>query len=121
MQRLARLTQTISCPSTNLLNPNFCTGKCKNFKMESLALKSLKNTVESNTNLIYLDGCLPFLGCTIILSGPEISELKIVKHALKKMLRLSRQLLLESEYYNFLNLAPVPDSADASGDTQGGA
>ena len=52
MQRLARLTQTISCPSTNLLNPNFDTGRCDKFFMESLTMKSLKNTVENNTNLI---------------------------------------------------------------------
>ena len=52
MQRLARLTQTISCPSTNLLNPNFNTGGCDKFFMESLTMKSLKNTVENNTNLI---------------------------------------------------------------------
>lgn len=80
--------------------------------MESLTIKSLKNTIENNTNLIQLDGCLPFLGCTIILSGPEMNELKIVKHALKKMLRLSRQLILENEYLEFLDLTPISTPKD---------
>lgn len=107
MSRLGRLTQTINCPSTNLLNGNFCTGKCEKFFMESLTIKSLKNTVENNTNLITLEGCLPFLGCTLILSGRDMNELKIVKHALKKMLRLSRQLTQEYEYLQFLGLTPI--------------
>lgn len=107
MQRIGRFTQTILCPSTNLLMPNFTLGKCERFTMESLAQKSLNKTVEAiNTNIIELDGCLPFLGCTILLSGKDMNELKLVKHALKKILRLSRQLILENEYYKFLNLAP---------------
>jgi 1-phosphatidylinositol-3-phosphate 5-kinase len=36
MKRIGRLTQTISCPSTNLITPDFILGKCENFKMESL-------------------------------------------------------------------------------------
>jgi hypothetical protein len=34
MKRLGRLTQTINCPSTNLLNAAFNTGKCERFFME---------------------------------------------------------------------------------------
>jgi hypothetical protein len=64
--------------------------------------------IENITHLIQLDGCLPFLGCTIILSDKDMNELKIVKHALKKMLRLSRQIILENEYLQFLNLQMVP-------------
>lgn len=91
MQRIGRFTQTISCPSTNLITPDFTLGKCEKFVMESLVKKSLDKTIENiNTNLIELDGCLPFLGCTILLSGNDINELKLVKHALKKILRLSR-------------------------------
>jgi hypothetical protein len=73
--------------------------------MEALVMKSLNRTVDVNTNIIQLDGCLPFLGCTILLSGQDMNELKLVKHALKKILRLSRQLILESEYYQFLDLS----------------
>jgi hypothetical protein len=100
MLRIGRLTQTINCPSTNLIASDFILGKCQSFKMESLAKKSLNKMVSAvSTNIIQLDGCLPFLGCTIMLSGDDMNELKLVKHAFKKMLRLSRQLILENEYY----------------------
>ena len=36
-----------------------------------------------------------------------MNELKIVKYGIKKMLRLSRQLMLENEYLQFLNLGPM--------------
>lgn len=73
-------------------------------------MRSLEKTVENNTNLIQLEGCLPFLGCTLILSGNDLNELKIVKYALKKILRLSRQLILENEYYLSLNISMMPPS-----------
>ena len=34
MKRLGRLTKTINCPSTNLLNVAFNTGKCDRFFMD---------------------------------------------------------------------------------------
>jgi len=37
-----------------------------------------------------------------------MAELKILKHALKKILRMSRQLILEHEYYSVLNLLYLP-------------
>ena len=58
--------------------------------MESIAEHSLTKRVQNITNIITLDGCIEQLGCTLILSSPDMSELKMVKHALKKMLRLSR-------------------------------
>jgi 1-phosphatidylinositol-3-phosphate 5-kinase len=111
MQRIGRLTQTLNCPSTNLISSDFSLGKCEMYSMENLAVKSLTRTVDSNdTTIIKLEGCLPFLGCTILLSGPDMNELRLVKHALKKMLRMSRQLILENEYYQFMRLAALPTS-----------
>jgi hypothetical protein len=51
---------------------------------------------------MYLEGCEPFLGCTIVLSGPQMEELKIVKKALKKCLKIARVLVLEKAYYIFI-------------------
>jgi hypothetical protein len=100
MKRLQRLTQTINCPSAVFLNDQFNTGRCEKFFMENLKQfePNRQGKIENITHLIQLDGCLPFLGCTIILSDKDMNELKIVKHALKKMLRLSRQIILENEY-----------------------
>jgi len=53
MLRIGRLTQTINCPSTNLIASDFILGKCQSFKMESLAKKSLNKMVEDvSTNII---------------------------------------------------------------------
>ena len=57
-------------------------------------MKSLNRTVDVNTNIIQLDGCLRFLGCTILLSGQDMNELKLVKHALKKILRQVQKLII---------------------------
>lgn len=53
MKRIARMTMTIPCPSTNLLNPDFKLGKCAEFSWESLAIKNNKRMIENvSTNLI---------------------------------------------------------------------
>ena len=105
MQRLGRLTQTINCPSAVFLDQSFNVGSCGKFFQEKLSSGIReKGKIENITHLIQLEDCLPFLGCTIILSDKEMNQLKIVKHALEKMLRLSRQIILEHEYFKFLNL-----------------
>ena len=48
--------------------------------------------------LLFFDGCNPSLGCTICLSGPrnkEGEELRLVKKALKSMLILAKNIVLE--------------------------
>jgi hypothetical protein len=51
---------------------------------------------------MFLEGCHSKLGCSIILSGPDKSELKQVKEVLKKCLRLARTVVLEKEYMMFI-------------------
>ena len=99
IKRIERLTQTCSLPNVNLLSNDFFAGRCEQFYMETLSNIGLKRSDNNDNHLIYLDGCLPFLGCTILLSSRDQQELKLVKHALKKILRLSRQLILENEFY----------------------
>lgn len=51
--------------------------------------------------LMIFDGCNPALGCTIIISGPlqsEKAELVKVKVALKKMLILASNIVLERAF-----------------------
>lgn len=52
---------------------------------------------------MYIEGCQPFLGCTIILSGSDKEELKIVKKGLQKMIKIARIIELEKEYFNFIS------------------
>lgn len=108
IRRIERLTQTCSLPNVNLLSNDFIAGQCEQMYTETLSVPGLKRTDNNENHLIYLDGCLPFLGCTILLSSKDQYELKLVKHALKKILRLSRQLYLENEFYQVLSLTVFP-------------
>jgi hypothetical protein len=90
IEKIERLTSTPALPNINLLSANFHAGKCDKFYVESLKNISLNTTHDPDTDITYLEGCQPFLGCTILLSSNDMVELKIVKHALKKILLLSR-------------------------------
>ena len=50
---------------------------------------------------MYLEGCQAKLGCSIVISGPEMDELRQVRHALKACLKTARILLLEREIFRF--------------------
>jgi hypothetical protein len=57
--------------------------------------------ISNERNLIYFEGCNPALGCTILLSGnvqTELEELKKVKLALREMLKLARNVVLERAF-----------------------
>ena len=108
IDRIERLTKTPALPNINLLSNNFLPGKCQKFYVESLRSIALRKNYDHDTDIIFLDGCEQFLGCTLLLSSNKMDELKVVKHALKKILRLSRQLVLEFEYYQLLSLVRVP-------------
>jgi hypothetical protein len=56
---------------------------------------------------MFLEGCQSKLGCSIVLSGPNLQELKTVRLALKKCLATARVLLLEREYLRFLRPDPT--------------
>ena len=107
MKRLARLTQTIVLPSMNVIDGRFSLGQCKLFRQDNLS-RQLKgqdayftstHTVEQT--LLFFDGCSAVLGCTICLSGPiqkEGQELIKVKKALKQMLVLAKNIVLERAF-----------------------
>lgn len=61
-------------------------------------------------SLIYFDLCKPWYGSTICLSGPNDRYLKTFKKYLMKILKYSRDVVLEKEYL-FLSDG---DSRDAS-------
>ena len=103
MKRIARCTQTIMIPTTNLLEKSFVLGKCKRFYIEKRgrqtgARAGAGGIVTMETSILYFEGCIPYLGCTIVLSGRDMSELKHVKGALKEMLQKARNVVLENSY-----------------------
>jgi|LauGreDrversion4_2_1035121.scaffolds.fasta_scaffold2982972_1 hypothetical protein len=59
------------------------------------------NILSADKSLIFFEGTNPALGCTILLSGniqTEIEELKRVKKALREMLKLARNVVLERAF-----------------------
>lgn len=57
--------------------------------------------ISNDRSLIFFEGTNPALGCTILLSGNilnEIDELKKVKLALREMLKLARNVVLERQF-----------------------
>ena len=125
MQMIARATQTIMCPSTNLIDSGFVVGNCLNFRVEQIKpLNKIQNasfldtsnfpsqtssyqqslqSLSESTSLMFLEGCQAKLGCSIVLSGSDLEELKIVRKALKKCLSTARVLVLEREYLRFVS------------------
>ena len=49
---IARATQTITCPSTNLLDKNFVVGYCLNFRVEQIkpVCKNVNPNLTMDTN-----------------------------------------------------------------------
>ena len=84
LKMIARATQTIVCPSINLLDRNFALGQCLNFRVEQIMpIKSsgfnntkVHQSLSDSTSLMFLEGCQAKLGCSIVLSGPDKVELK---------------------------------------------
>ena len=62
--------------------------------------------VSKDRNLLYFEGTNPILGCTILLSGNrdlEEKELQDVKTALREMLKLARNVVLERAFLDQIN------------------
>ena len=111
LKMIARATQTIVCPSPNLLDKNFVVGYCLNFRVEHIKPinasssgggKASHQSLTESTSLMFLEGCQAKLGCSIVLSGPDLRELKRVRHAIKSCLKTARILLMEREMFRFL-------------------
>lgn len=47
---------------------------------------------------IVFEGCNPILGCTLAISGPDLSELQRVKAVLRKAITYARNIVLERGY-----------------------
>lgn len=62
--------------------------------------------ISKDRTLLYFEGTNPILGCTILLSGNrdlEEKELQDVKGALREMLKLARNVVLERAFLDQIN------------------
>jgi hypothetical protein len=101
LNKIARCTETLITPSVNLIEENFGLGTCQRFFVKIGIKKSIKegsNIMSTNQSLIYFEGCKPWYGSTICLSGPNNRCLQIIKKYLQIVIKHSRDIVLEKEY-----------------------
>ena len=67
----------------------------KNEKLKEIEYK--KEETPNDPNYLFIETNSPFLGSTLIISGPNEEELKTIKYCLKLTLKLVRNFLLEKD------------------------
>ncbi|ESO10728.1 hypothetical protein HELRODRAFT_190147 [Helobdella robusta] len=78
IRRISRMLQTNPVSSIDGLVSKSALGTCQRFYV-----KSFPHTSGKMKTLMYLDGCLPKLGCSVILKGSSLKDLRRVKLILK--------------------------------------
>jgi len=101
IEKIARCTETLIMPSANLIERHINLGSCKHFyqKLGNVKTLNAKSEIMNTTqSLIYFDGCKPWYGSTICLSGPNNRYLETIKKYIRKTLKYCRDVILEKEY-----------------------
>lgn len=142
LERIARMTHAMMLPSIDHMIQQYgkeCLGSCGTFSLSQLEtsaggaiaddnLTRIGNgqtrpritSIVTGTTYVYLDGCEPRLGCTLVLRGARKPELKQVKHIIRFCVMVAYHLRLEVAYLADrcvqLPLAPddeqYPDDSD---------
>lgn len=100
LRRIARSVEAGVAPSVEdqLIKPRM--GRCGSFRTETYTIlntSSKMSSVKSKT-LMFFEDCPPDLGCAIILTGPDIKELQLVKKVAKFMIGAAYSSKLEIEF-----------------------
>ena len=104
---VARVTKTTLIKSIDKLGINRShLGRCNAFQVKTFVLQG------SRKSYIYLSGCEPDLGCTIVLRGSDISTLRRIKRITEFMCYVAYNLKLE--YYLMRDeFVSIPETAQA--------
>lgn len=128
LERISRVTGALTLPSTDHMIQHYgeeCLGTCGRFLIKAIrddpehqlvysqANRVLKNSISRGATHIYLDGCPPELGCTVILRGAERPVLEAVKNIVRFSIVAAYHLRLEVAYYNDRDLYIIPQSISA--------
>ena len=115
LKNIARCTKTYVLPSTDLIDKQTILGTCKKFRIEKIKRKQNKQCAPSQHlflsneyNLMIFEGCDQILFSTIILSGPNKSELKLIKNLMRTILSSARDLYLQ-KYLIYFTYCDVPN------------
>jgi hypothetical protein len=105
LKKISRCTKTYVLPSTDLIDGQTILGTCKKFRIEKIKTSkvvSKDDILKSNEfNLMVFEGCDYVLYATIILSGPDLAELKLIKKLMRNILLTVRDLFLQKNFLYF--------------------
>lgn len=83
-----------------------------------LVPSALTSSRAKTETYLYIDGCDPLNGCTVLLTGPSKRELRVFKHLTRRVLFLTYRALLEAHVLSELNLHGHAFSRSGSCDTK---
>ena len=119
LNRIARCVKSIVIPSPDLVGKPIVLGSCGKFEIQNIKTNLF---VENKNNkpqlkqdeyhLMKFEGCGKILFNTIILSGPNKDELKVLKKLMKIIARTARFLYCQKfllKYFNMLYEPPITD------------
>ncbi|CAH1788888.1 unnamed protein product, partial [Owenia fusiformis] len=112
MERVSRFTQSEIVLSIDGLMSRPMLGYCHIFHLQSYTLAN-----GEQKTLMFLDGCPPHLGCTIVLRGASTAELRLVKPILQYMIYAFYHCKLELAFLmdDFALPPPGPEELSLAG------
>ena len=109
LNRIARCVNSFVVPSPDLIGKQVILGSCAQFKVQTIKIKSEKNKNDlfmraEEYNLMRFEGCGKVLFNTIILSGPDLDELKELKKLMKIIVKTARFLYCQKFILKYFNM-----------------
>ena len=109
LNRIARCVNSFVVPSPDLIGKQVILGSCAQFKVQTIKIKSEKNKNDlfmraEEYNLMRFEGCGKILFNTIILSGPDLDELKELKKLMKIIVKTARFLYCQKFILKYFNM-----------------
>ena len=113
LNRIARCVNSFVVPSPDLIGKQVVLGSCLQFKVQTIKNKLDINKSElfmrsEEYNLMRFEGCGKVLFNTIILSGPNIEELKELKRLMKIITKNARYLYCQKFILKYFNMYYEP-------------
>ena len=115
LNRIARCVNSFVVPSPDLIGKQVILGSCNHFRVQTIKCrienKKNKNDLMMRSeeyNLMRFEGCGKILFNTIILSGPDIDELKELKKLMKIIIKTARFLYCQKFLLKYFNMYYEP-------------
>ncbi|KAJ0404970.1 hypothetical protein P43SY_004887 [Pythium insidiosum] len=125
LERIARHTDAVVLPSVENIDqadPDEVIGSCRAFYVRTFSVAHDPDDAKAhqgtpplptmmgvpprsrNEAYMYLDGCDPLNGCTVLITGPTKKKLRILKSLMRSVLFMTYRLLLEAHVLSDLDI-----------------